>query len=226
MTGDDYNYDDDDDDSTDVNNNETKSRLDSETDPTASSSFYSSNPSSVTKFIKSSTSTHNLKKGALSNSKPLITGSHTSITGSQNLTTTNNASYAASNTNIQACAGGVDYSSSSSSNHGTSRLSISIEKFNVNFLKSGSSTSATTNTSIIEQKRKSQSDLLSIRNGGLSSSMYNMSRSCSLNCNELDGLDLKKMTMVNKSQLNGLLICFEHFFLFLFLLFSHGQAQA
>jgi hypothetical protein len=83
------------------------------------------------------------------------------------------------------------YSSSPRPNE--SRFSLSIDKFGQNQL-----------FNLLEVKRKSQSDLLAIKTAGLSASMFNMSRSCSLNSNELDCLDLKKINIVSKSQLNGL----------------------
>lgn len=89
------------------------------------------------------------------------------------------------------------YSSSPRPNE--SRFSLSIDKFGQNQL-----------FNLLEVKRKSQSDLLAIKAAGLSASMFNMSRSCSLNSNELDCLDLKKINTVSKSQLNGLFEYINH----------------
>lgn len=76
-------------------------------------------------------------------------------------------------------------------------FSVSIEKFGQNLLARSNM------PNMLEVKRKSQSDLFNIKPMSLSSSMYNISRSCSLNCSELECMDFKKLTIINKSQLNG-----------------------
>jgi hypothetical protein len=54
-----------------------------------------------------------------------------------------------------------------------------------------------------ELKRKSQADLLSHAGSNLSCSLFNLATESSTNFSDIDGFDMRKISMINQSELNG-----------------------
>jgi hypothetical protein len=148
----------------------------------------------VAKSKQSNTAPNNQKKASPLYSKNNMSGSHANIS---NLALANMSNVAHNSVlNLNSLTPNYNQASSGTKE---SRLSLSIERFGQGLL------SKTELSNMSEAKRKSQPDLMNMKASGLSNSMYNMSRSSSLNCNDLEAnIDLKRINQTNKSLLNGI----------------------